>query len=128
MPSSSTITEPGGASCAATTRTARLGPAFTGHITGLSSVAVKNVGAGGGSIAWIDSGGLLRVGPQSAGAEPGPACYDLGGKAPTVTDATVVTNRLGVVPAYHGVVTDHDCVAKLGGLAGDGPQVGLVAG
>jgi N-methylhydantoinase A len=47
-----------------------LGEPFTGHITGLSSVAVKNVGAGGGSIAWIDSGGMLRVGPQSAGAEP----------------------------------------------------------
>jgi N-methylhydantoinase A len=66
-----------------------LGEPFTGHITGLSSVAVKNVGAGGGSIAWIDPGGLLRVGPQSAGAEPGPACYRLGGTEPTVTDAAV---------------------------------------
>jgi N-methylhydantoinase A len=64
------------------TRETWLGPAFTGHITGLSSVAVKNVGAGGGSIAWIDTGGLLRVGPQSAGAEPGPACYGLGGERP----------------------------------------------
>jgi N-methylhydantoinase A len=76
------------------TRETWLGPAFTGHITGLSSVAVKNVGAGGGSIAWIDSGGLLRVGPQSAGAEPGPACYGLGGKAPTVTDAAVALGYL----------------------------------
>jgi N-methylhydantoinase A len=75
-----------------------LGEPFTGHITGLSSVAVKNVGAGGGSIAWIDSGGLLRVGPQSAGAEPGPACYRQGGTEPTVTDAAVVLGYID--PAY----------------------------
>ena len=67
-----------------------LGGMFTGHITGLSSVDVKSIGAGGGSIAWIDSGGLLRVGPDSAGAVPGPACYGLGGVEPTVTDAAVV--------------------------------------
>ena len=71
------------------TRETWIGEVFTGHITGLSSVDVKNVGAGGGSIAWLDSGGLLRVGPQSAGAEPGPACYGRGGTAPTVTDAAV---------------------------------------
>jgi N-methylhydantoinase A len=63
---------------------------WTGHMTGLSSVDVKSIGAGGGSIAWIDSAGLLRVGPQSAGAVPGPACYGLGGTEPTVTDAAVV--------------------------------------
>ncbi len=72
------------------TRETWLDGVFTGHITGLSSVDVKNVGAGGGSIAWIDSGGLLRVGPQSAGAEPGPACYGHGGTDATVTDAAVV--------------------------------------
>jgi N-methylhydantoinase A len=71
------------------TRETWLGDVFTGHITGLSSVDVKNIGAGGGSIAWIDSGGLLRVGPQSAGAEPGPVCYGRGGTEPTVTDAAV---------------------------------------
>jgi N-methylhydantoinase A len=75
-----------------------LGEMFTGHITGLSSVAVKNVGAGGGSIAWIDSGGLLRVGPQSAGAEPGPACYGRGGTDPTVTDAAVALGYID--PGY----------------------------
>ncbi|MFI5038362.1 MAG: hydantoinase/oxoprolinase family protein [Solirubrobacterales bacterium] len=80
------------------TRETWLGPMFTGHITGLSSVAVKNVGAGGGSIAWIDSGGLLRVGPQSAGAEPGPACYGLGGTEPTVTDAAVALGYID--PGY----------------------------
>ena len=59
-------------------------------ILGISKVDVKSIGAGGGSIAWVDSGGLLHVGPQSAGAVPGPACYGLGGDRPTVTDANVV--------------------------------------
>ena len=72
------------------TRETWLGGVFTGHMTGLSSVDVKSIGAGGGSIAWIDSGGLLRVGPESAGADPGPACYARGGTEPTVTDAAVV--------------------------------------
>ncbi len=72
------------------TRETWLGERFTGHMTGLSAVDIKNIGAGGGSIAWIDAGGLLRVGPQSAGAQPGPACYGAGGTEPTVTDACVV--------------------------------------
>jgi len=71
------------------TRETWLGPLFTGHITGMASVDVKSIGAGGGSIAWIDPGGLLRVGPQSARAEPGPICYGTGGTEPTVTDAAV---------------------------------------
>ena len=62
------------------TRETWLGEPFAGHLTGLSSVDVRSIGAGGGSIAWIDSGGLLRVGPQSAGADPGPACYGNGGE------------------------------------------------
>ena len=49
-----------------------------------------SIGAGGGSIAWVDAGGALRVGPRSAGARPGPACYGAGGAEPTVTDANVV--------------------------------------
>jgi N-methylhydantoinase A len=57
-------------------------------------VDVRTIGAGGGSIAWIDKGGLLRVGPQSAGANPGPACYGRGGTEPTVTDANVVLGRI----------------------------------
>lgn len=57
-------------------------------------VDVVEVGAGGGSIAWIDAGGALHVGPRSAGADPGPACYGLGGTDPTVTDANLVTGRL----------------------------------
>jgi N-methylhydantoinase A len=55
---------------------------------------IRAVGAGGGSIAWIDSGGLLKVGPQSAGAVPGPVCYGLGSREPTVTDANVVLQTL----------------------------------
>ncbi|HEX2263296.1 MAG TPA: hydantoinase/oxoprolinase family protein [Pseudonocardiaceae bacterium] len=58
------------------------------------AVGIHTVGAGGGSIAWVDAGGALRVGPGSAGAEPGPACYGLGGTEPTVTDAHCVLGHL----------------------------------
>ena len=61
-------------------------------------VDLVEIGAGGGSIAWVDSGGALRVGPQSAGADPGPVCYGLGGEQPTITDANLVLGRLD--PAY----------------------------
>lgn len=57
-------------------------------------VDVVSIGTGGGSIAWIDKGGLLRVGPQSAEADPGPACYGRGGQSPTVTDANLLLGRL----------------------------------
>jgi N-methylhydantoinase A len=71
-----------------------LGERFEGHMTGLSSVDVRSIGAGGGSIASIDSVGLLRVGPESAGATPGPACYGRGGSHATVTDAALVLGYL----------------------------------
>jgi N-methylhydantoinase A len=71
------------------TRETWLGQEYEGHITGFPAVDVRSVGAGGGSIAWIDPGGLLHVGPQSAGADPGPVCYGRGGSEPTVTDAAV---------------------------------------
>src|SRR3954464_6871081 len=58
------------------------------------TIDLTTIGAGGGSIAWIDKGGLLRVGPQSAGADPGPVCYDTGGEEVTVTDANLVLGRL----------------------------------
>jgi len=61
------------------TRETWLGEEFAGHITGFPSIDVRSIGAGGGSIAWVDSGGLLHVGPESAGADPGPACYGRGG-------------------------------------------------
>ncbi|HIE55278.1 MAG TPA: hydantoinase/oxoprolinase family protein, partial [Chromatiaceae bacterium] len=57
-------------------------------------VEMHTIGAGGGSIAWLDSGGMLQVGPESAGADPGPACYGRGGERPTVTDANLLLGRL----------------------------------
>jgi N-methylhydantoinase A len=65
-----------------------------GYVCRLPAAGIHTVGAGGGSIAWVDPGGSLRVGPHSAGAEPGPACYAKGGTSPTVTDANVVLGRM----------------------------------
>lgn len=65
-----------------------------GHVIKVPTIDINSVGAGGGSIAWVDSGGALQVGPASAGAYPGPACYGRGGKQPTVTDANIVLGRL----------------------------------
>src|SRR6185295_4037995 len=86
--------------------------------TGMSMVAVSSIGAGGGSLAWRDARGVLRVGPRSAGAEPGPACYGRGGEEPAVTDALVV---LGLVDPRNflggRVVLDGEsAVAALGRL------------
>lgn len=63
---------------------------------------IHTIGAGGGSIGWVDAGGALRVGPQSAGARPGPACYGRGGDRPTVTDANLVLGRLGAASRLAG--------------------------
>lgn len=76
------------------TRETWIGAPHHGHITGFPSVDVKSIGAGGGSIAWLDDGGLLHVGPRSAGANPGPACYGRGGHEPTFTDACLVLGYL----------------------------------
>ena len=65
-----------------------------GHRVALPSLDIVSLGAGGGSVAWVDAGGILQVGPQSAGAEPGPACYGKGGRAATVTDANLVLGYL----------------------------------
>jgi N-methylhydantoinase A len=70
------------------------GMSLAGYPVRTPVVDLVEIGAGGGSIAWVDSGGLLRVGPQSAGADPGPVCYRRGGVEPTVTDANVVLGRL----------------------------------
>lgn len=67
---------------------------IAGYPCRLPSVAIHTVGAGGGSIGWVDAGGALRVGPRSAGADPGPACYGKGGIEPTITDADVVLGRI----------------------------------
>src|SRR5919206_324521 len=66
-----------------------------GHPICFPSIEVLTIGAGGGSLAWIDDAGSLRNGPQSAGADPGPACYRRGNDRPTNTDANVVLGRLG---------------------------------
>jgi N-methylhydantoinase A len=67
-----------------------IGDQWEGDLLGISSVDIRSIGAGGGSIAWVDDGGLLRVGPESAGSEPGPACYGKGGKEATLSDAACV--------------------------------------
>ncbi len=77
-----------------TTRETWIGAPYFGHMTGFPSVDIKSIGAGGGSIAWVDEGGLLHVGPQSAGAVPGPAAYGRGGVQATVTDASLVLGHL----------------------------------
>jgi N-methylhydantoinase A len=85
----------------------------------LPTLAVHTVGAGGGSIVWEDEGGALRVGPESAGADPGPACYGRGGQRPTVTDANLLAGRL---PSHLAgqLELDHDAARRA--LAGLDPQ------
>jgi N-methylhydantoinase A len=81
--------------------------AVAGRPLALAALDIHTVGAGGGSIAWRDAGGALRVGPESAGATPGPAAYGLGGERPTVTDANLVLGRLlGDTPLAGGVRLD----------------------
>jgi N-methylhydantoinase A len=75
-----------------------LGRPYQSDLTGFPSIDVKSVGAGGGSIAWVDDGGVLHVGPQSAGAVPGPACYGAGGQEATVTDAALTLGYID--PAF----------------------------
>src|SRR5205814_4554543 len=69
-----------------------------GYTLKVPAIDLAEVGAGGGSVLWIDSGGALQVGPVSAGAVPGPVCYNQGGEEPTVTDANVV---LGYINPAH---------------------------
>ncbi len=73
----------------------------------LPVIDIHTIGAGGGSIAWFDRDGLLKVGPDSAGAEPGPACYGRGGTLPTVSDANLVLGRLGSELVDGGMRMDH---------------------
>ena len=75
-----------------------------GHAVKVPVVDLAEVGAGGGSIVWIDRGGALKVGPQSAGAMPGPVCYDAGGEEPTVTDANVVLGYISPKQLAGGAV------------------------
>lgn len=82
------------------------GRKVAGRPVSLPMVDIETVGAGGGSIAWLDPGGALRVGPESAGAQPGPACYGKGGDLPTVTDANLVLGHLGSNPTLSGIHLD----------------------
>ncbi len=93
----------------------------------LPSLDVHTIGAGGGSIAAIDSGGALRVGPRSAGAVPGPVCYGRGGDRPTVTDADLVCGRIGPDTAFPGLGTlDVDAARSAFESAGVDPD-GVIA-
>jgi N-methylhydantoinase A len=92
-----------------------------GRALALPMVDVHTVGAGGGSIGWRDSGGALRVGPRSAGADPGPACYGRGGEEPTVTDANLLIGQLDEEsPLAGGVRLDRAAAERaVGTLAGE---------
>jgi N-methylhydantoinase A len=94
---------------------------IAGRPVALPALEIHTVGAGGGSIAWRDSGGALRVGPASAGAEPGPASYGRGGEDPTVTDANLLLGRLPAdLPLAGGLVLDYAAAERaIGGLAGE---------
>jgi N-methylhydantoinase A len=86
---------------------------IAGRPLALPALDIHTVGAGGGSIAWRDSGGALRVGPQSAGAEPGPACYGRGGAEPTVTDANLLLGRLlADAPLAGNLALDRDAAER----------------
>jgi N-methylhydantoinase A len=83
-----------------------------GRPVALPMLDIHTVGAGGGSIAWRDAGGALRVGPHSAGAEPGPACYGKGGEEPTVTDANLLLGLLGEAALAGGIELDRAAAEK----------------
>jgi N-methylhydantoinase A len=85
--------------------------AGTGVPLKIPVVDLAEVGAGGGSVAWVDTGGALRVGPQSAGAIPGPACYGRGGTEPTVTDANLLLGYLDPAGLAGGVTLDSELAA-----------------
>jgi N-methylhydantoinase A len=104
------------------------GRSIGGRSLALPMVDVHTVGAGGGSIAWRDAGGALRVGPRSAGADPGPACYGRGGDAATVTDANLMLGRLAAdSPLAGGVRLDSEAAAAaLRGLRLDQAAAGIV--
>jgi len=79
-------------------------------------IEITTIGAGGGSIAWVDRGGMLQIGPESAGSDPGPVCYNLGNDRPTVTDANVVLGRINA---------DKPIGGKIGGLDVDAAKTAI---
>ena len=91
-------------------------------------IEITTIGAGGGSIAWVDRGGLLQVGPESAGSDPGPVCYGLGNDRPTVTDANLVLGRINADRPIGGKLDQLDVdAAKLAIEAHVGKPLGLEA-
>ena len=99
---------------------------LAGYPLGVAAVDVHSIGAGGGSIAWIDAGGMLRVGPHSAGAAPGPACYGQGGKEPTVTDANLILGYINPENFLGGRMTlDREAAERA--LATVGEKLGMNA-
>ena len=103
-----------------------IGDAFTGQPMQLPVVDIVEVGAGGGSIAWVDATGGLHVGPVSAGADPGPVCYGRGGERPTVTDADLLLGRLNGERFLGGGMT-LDRKGAAAALAKLGEKLGLDA-
>ena len=86
---------------------------FLRYRIGIPMIQVETLGAGGGSIGWIDEMGLLQMGPQSAGSEPGPACYKKGGETPTTTDANLVLGYLSPNGLVGGrLALDQDLAVK----------------
>jgi N-methylhydantoinase A len=89
---------------------------YEGEITGLPvripQININTIGAGGGSICWVDSGGALQVGPRSSGAKPGPICYEKGGADPTVTDAHAVLNRVKFLLGKEQMVLNSEAAKK----------------
>lgn len=90
------------------------------------NLEIEAIGTGGGSIAWVDAGGALQVGPQSAGADPGPVCYGIGGTEPTLTDAQVVLGRLNPAGLLNGALSI-DIGAARRAMADLGAKLGLSA-
>jgi N-methylhydantoinase A len=104
-----------------------IGDEFTGQPMQLPVVDIVEVGAGGGSLAWCDAGGALHVGPVSAGADPGPACYGRGGHQPAVTDADLVLGRLNASRFLGGHMTlDRTLAEKAVATVGDRLALGTV--
>ncbi len=93
----------------------------------MPQIEINAVGAGGGSIGWLDAGDILMVGPRSAGASPGPACYGLGGTEPTVTDANLVLGRLSAASPLAGGQITLDRGLALKALVALGREIGLDA-
>ncbi len=82
-----------------------------GMVVRSEMIEIASIGAGGGSVAWVDRGGLLQIGPESAGSDPGPVCYGQGNRRPTVTDANVVMGRINAARPIGGKLAELDVAA-----------------